>query len=67
MSAFNPQAWLEAFEAASGWYLVGTDRRVSIGWMLGDRHDGETARAPFKEIQHFDERRAILKDHVLTR
>lgn len=66
-ASFNPQAWLEAFEAVGGWYLVGTDHRVSIGWMLGDTGDGEKARLLFKEIQHNDQRAAMLKEHVLAR
>lgn len=54
---FDPSAWLAAFRAADGYWIV-THGSTSYGWML----DGleERARELWREVEHSPERRAAV-------
>ena len=69
MRAFDPAAWLQAFEAVGGWYVVTEDDRISMGWMVYRRSEEEQdeARRLFREIEHIDERWMAIKAIVLSR
>jgi hypothetical protein len=69
MTAFDPAAWLQAFEAVGGWYVVTSDDRINVGWMIENRTDDEhvEARRLFKEIEYIDDRWMALKALVLSR
>ena len=69
MSAFNPQAWLEAFEAVGGWYIVDCDQRLCVGWALEGFSFPEHLEAIrlFKEVQTDQDKGLLLKAHLLAR
>ena len=69
MSAFDPQSWLEAFEAVGGWFSITVDDRISLGWFVYRRTEEEQdeARRLYREIEHIDERWLAVKEYVRCR
>lgn len=68
-AAFDPAAWLEAFEAVGGWFSITVDDRISLGWFVYGRSEEEQdeARRLFREIQHIDARWMAVKEYARCR
>lgn len=68
MTTFDPAAWLEAYEALGGWYVVNADQRVMMGWSLeGDVHASKELQRLLMETKSAPEHRSALIEHILSR
>jgi hypothetical protein len=64
---FDPGAWLSAFEAAGGWYVITGDDNVNVGWrVFGSDHAAQIeARALYNEIANDPERRRQVRAFIM--
>ena len=64
---FEAGAWLSAFEAAGGWYVITGDDNVNVGWrVFGSDHAAQIeARALYNEIENDAERRRQVRSFIL--
>lgn len=67
LPAFDPGAWLEAFEAVGGWYVITDNANVNVGWRVFGSDDAAQikARALYTEIAHNPERQRRVQDFIL--
>ncbi|KUR73854.1 hypothetical protein [Novosphingobium sp. FSW06-99] len=65
---FDPAAWLKRFSEVGGWWVVGADDRISIGWTPRARETIETvaARALWREIEANPGKRKALERLLLA-
>jgi len=69
VSAFDPAAWMQEYEALGGWYVVDAEQHVTMGWSL----EGDGLRVAqdlqhlFMEAKRTPEHRSTLIEHILSR
>lgn len=69
MSAFDPSAWLEAFTAVGGHYIITQDDRITVGQSLETTTIAEQMEATrlLREVKADREKGLLLKAHLLAR
>jgi len=65
---FDPVEWLARFKAVSGWWLIGADDKLTVGWHLMDSPSDQAmqAREIYREIEKDPARRAAVQESILA-
>jgi len=62
---FDPANWLALFRTGDGWWVIGADDSLSLGWHLHGQVN-DTAREIFREIEQDPAKRAAVRELILT-
>ena len=67
--AFDAATWLSQFAAVGGWWLVGADERISLGWMIEGYSIAENAAAAalWSEAKADPDKVTAIRDHLRSR
>ena len=67
-TGFDPAQWLETFKNTGGWWISGTDGRVSMGWHVYGYSDeqNQEARRALRSLSDDPVQVAAVRQHLAS-